>query len=564
MKKQSIILLMSALLTGGLTTSCEDMLTEKPNSSYDKDHFFDSESKAEMAIMGIYNSISDFHHYGWYEMAGHASDDTYYTARTNSDNTIHDMAHYRVNSTNEWVEWLWKLKYEGIDRASMAIDGIRNMAAYEENDNLKALESEARFLRAFLAFDLVKYWGDVPYKTSYTSNYEEAFGARVSRETIYDLIIEDLDFAKRNTDWATDASTPERVTQGAARALLMRVYLQRAGYSLQQNGQLTRPDDAVRKEYFDAVLEEWKAFQEKNYHNFYDGGYEGFFKGISEGVLNTRESLFEISFFHSQGNRNGGAWGIYNGPLVAEPTGLTPSESGSHMGRANGFFITVPEWRAFFEESDARRDVSICTYRFTWNAKEKTHVKQERGAGSWYPGKWRREWMTSETQNKNMNYGDVNFCVLRYADVVLMAAEAYNETDRTDLAWPLLNSVRSRVGATAYTDANYETLMAARKKTHNLTFIDDSTPQGKFHTALYWERGFELSFEGQRKFDLIRWGVLGDAIKLFGEASAVNKKENKPYPAYQNFIKGKNELLPIPLAEMQSNPKLEGKNNNGY
>lgn len=102
------------------------------------------------------------------------------------------------------------------------------------------------------------------------------------------------------------------------------------------------------------------------------------------------------------------------------------------------------------------------------------------------------------------------------------------------------------------------------EKTHNLTFIDDSTPEGKFRTALYWERGFELAFEGQRKYDLIRWGVLGKALKLFGEISSVNQKENKPYPAYRNFTEGKHELFPIPLKEIQSNPKLNGMNNNGY
>lgn len=566
MKKQTIILLMSALLTGGAFTSCEDMLTETPNSSYDKDHFFDSEGKAEMAIMGIYNSISDYRHYGWYEMAGHASDDTYYTARTNSDNTIHDMAHYRVNSTNQWVECLWQLKYQGIDRANMTIDGIQHMAGYEENKKLKALEGEARFLRAFLAFDLVKYWGDVPFKTHYTSNYEDAFGAKTNRETIYEQIIEDLNFAKNNIEWATATSTPERVTQGAARALLMRVYLQRAGYSLQQNGKLTRPDENTRKKYFEEVIKEWNEFQKNGYHNFFDGGYEALFRTFSEGTLNSKESLFEISFFHSQGNRNGGAWGIYNGPLVAEPTGLDPSEMSNYMGRANGFFITVPEWRNFFEEKDVRRDVSICTYRYAW--KNKQHVKEERKAGSWYPGKWRREWMTPETQNKNMNYGDVNFCPLRYADVVLMAAEAYNELGTGD-PWGLLNQVRQRANATGITLSNYNELMEKRNHTHNLdqlksTDFNDNTSQGKFRIALYWERGFELSFEGQRKFDLIRWGVLAEALKLFGEQSSVNQKENKPYPAYLNFTKGKNELLPIPLKEIQSNPKLEGKNNPGY
>ena len=126
------------------------------------------------------------------------------------------------------------------------------------------------------------------------------------------------------------------------------------------------------------------------------------------------------------------------------------------------------------------------------------------------------------------------------------------------------HEVRTRAGATPITEANYEEIMAERKKTHNLTFIDDTTPQGKFRTALYWERGFELAFEGQRKYDLIRWGVLGKALKLFGEASSVNKKETKPYPAYQTFKEGKHELFPIPLKEIQSNHKLEGKNNPGY
>lgn len=563
MKKRYTLLYTAFALLILSLASCEDMLTEKPNSSYDKDGFFESEAKAEMAVMGIYSSISDYRHYGWYEMASMASDDTYYLARTGSDNTVKDMTHYTVNSTNEWVKMLWQLKYQGLDRANMAIDGIEHMPGYADSKKLMALAAEARFLRAFLAFDLVKSWGDVPFKTTYSASYDEAFTGRVDREEIYDQIIDDLDFAKTHTDWATASSSPERVTQGAARALLMRVYLQRAGYSLRQDGQLTRPDDTTRRKYFDAVIAEWNAFQtDGTYHDFYDGGYEALFKGFSEGKLNSRESLFEIAFYHQQGSRNGGAWGIYNGPLVAEPTGIAPSEATNYMGRANGFFITVPEWRNFFEEGDVRRDVSICTYRWDW--KNKQHVKEERGAGSWYPGKWRREWMSAESRNKNMNYGDVNYCALRYADVVLMAAEAYNETDNTPQAWTLLNSVRQRAGATPYTSDNYDQLMANRKKTHNLPFITDGDEQGRFRTALYWERGFELSFEGQRKFDLIRWGVLADALKLFGEKSSVNKKENKPYPAYQNFVKGKNELLPIPLIEIQSNPKLEGKNNPGY
>lgn len=207
MKKIHLLYAVFALLATGFS-SCEDLLTEEPNSKYDRDRYFDSEDKAEMAVMGIYSSLSDFNHYGWYEMASPASDDTYYTARTQSDNQVHDIAHYQLNSTNTWIESIWKLKYEGIDRANLTIDGICGMTGYAENTRLKALEAEACFLRAFLAFDLVRYWGDVPFKTSYSSSYESAFGERVDREVIYDEIISDLTFAKNNLDWATASSVP--------------------------------------------------------------------------------------------------------------------------------------------------------------------------------------------------------------------------------------------------------------------------------------------------------------------------------------------------------------------
>ena len=135
----------------------------------------------------------------------------------------------------------------------------------------------------------------MPFKTTYSTTYSSAFGPRVDREKIYDQIIDDLNFAKKTLPWATATSSPERATQGSARALLMRVLLQRAGYSLRMNGQSERPDDATRKTYFEQVVKEWEAFAESN-HGFYTGGYEAFFKTFNELKLNSQESLFEIAF----------------------------------------------------------------------------------------------------------------------------------------------------------------------------------------------------------------------------------------------------------------------------
>lgn len=554
MKKYKTIALGALIATG--FASCE--LTEKPTSYYEKDTYFQTADQAKMSVVGIYDCLATNNHYGQFEMAMPASDDTYYIQGTGTDNTRRDIAHYMVKSTNTWIADLWKYKYMGIDRANFAIEGIENMAGYEEDTSLKELVAQAKFLRAFLAFDLVKYWGDVPFKTDYTAGYESAFNGRISREEIYDYIIEDLDFAKENLQKGSASLSPEIPSQGAAHAMLMRVYLQRAGYSLQQDGSLNRPADDKRKAYFDAVIAEWTAFQNKGYHNFHPGGYLKLFQGYSEGVLNSMENLWEIAFnpTGSGYKDNSGTWATYNGPAVEAPGKGAPAES---MGRANAFFRVLPVWKDFFEANDERRDVMVCTYQYKWDADKKAHkLVENKKLTDWYPGKWRREWMPKGFVDPN-NTG-VNYCPLRYADVVLMAAEAYNEIGNTPEAWRLLNEVRHRAGATETN--SLQAYKAAQPNLYELPYFNSGDEADNFRTALYWERGFELAFEGQRKYDLLRWGILGDALKLF--QSKMDKSLKGKYVAGDKFIKGKHELFPIPLGELQANPALKNQNNPGY
>lgn len=554
MKKYKTIALGALIATG--FASCE--LTEKPTSYYEKDTYFQTADQAKMSVVGIYDCLATNNHYGQFEMAMPASDDTYYIQGTGTDNTRRDIAHYMVKSTNTWIADLWKYKYMGIDRANFAIEGIENMAGYEEDTSLKELVAQAKFLRAFLAFDLVKYWGDVPFKTDYTAGYESAFNGRISREEIYDYIIEDLDFAKENLQKGSASLSPEIPSQGAAHAMLMRVYLQRAGYSLQQDGSLNRPADDKRKAYFDAVIAEWTAFQNKGYHNFHPGGYLKLFQGYSGGVLNSMENLWEIAFnpTGSGYKDNSGTWATYNGPAVEAPGKGAPAES---MGRANAFFRVLPVWKDFFEANDERRDVMVCTYQYKWDADKKAHkLVENKKLTDWYPGKWRREWMPKGFVDPN-NTG-VNYCPLRYADVVLMAAEAYNEIGNTPEAWRLLNEVRHRAGATETN--SLQAYKAAQPNLYELPYFNSGDEADNFRTALYWESGFELAFEGQRKYDLLRWGILGDALKLF--QSKMDKSLKGKYVAGDKFIKGKHELFPIPLGELQANPALKNQNNPGY
>lgn len=597
MKKNKLVYVLGALLSMGMV-SCD--LTEKPTSFYEMDTYFTTADKAKMAVIGIYDCLAAEGSYGQYVMPFASSDDMYMVRGTaTGDGTRRDISHYALTSSNTWVASVWNYIYEGIDRANTAIAGIEKMPGYENSDELKELVAQARFLRAFLAFDLVRYWGDVPFKTTSTGSFGDTAQPRTEREKIYDQIIIDLDFAKIHLKPGNEVASSEVPCRGAARALLMRVYLQRAGYSLDRTTRtLTRPDDATRKNYFDAVIEEWKAFGTEGYHNFYGAGYEELFKNYSKLVLNNQESLWEIAFEPNNGQKdNAGYWATYNGPLVDAPDAGSGAANQNFFGRANAFFIVLPYWGDFYDDNDVRRDVNFVDYVYRWVKKDKAQVKmsvcQEISKNMYrYPGKWRREWMAPGFVDPN--HTGVNYCPLRYADVVLMAAEAYNEINDTPKAWELLNDVRARAHATEINSSNYASLMKA-PKVYDLPFISDGDEAGKFRTALYWERAFETAYEGQRKFDLIRWGVLGDALRaaqtyIEGWEEGANlfkdvDKNGKPtkleegespavwdpvvwatqnYVAGHNFVDGKHELLPIPLAEIQSNAQLNGENNPGY
>lgn len=597
MKKNKLVYVLGALLSMGVV-SCD--LTEKPTSFYEMDTYFTTADKAKMAVIGIYDCLAAEGSYGQYVMPFASSDDMYMVRGTaTGDGTRRDISHYALTSSNTWVASVWNYIYEGIDRANTAIAGIEKMPGYENSDELKELVAQARFLRAFLAFDLVRYWGDVPFKTTSTGSFGDTAQPRTEREKIYDQIIIDLDFAKIHLKPGNEVASSEVPCRGAAHALLMRVYLQRAGYSLDRTTRtLTRPDDATRKNYFDAVIEEWKAFGTEGYHNFYGAGYEELFKNYSKLVLNNQESLWEIAFEPNNGQKdNAGYWATYNGPLVDAPDAGSGAANQNFFGRANAFFIVLPYWGDFYDDNDVRRDVNFVDYVYRWVKKDKAQVKmsvcQEISKNMYrYPGKWRREWMAPGFVDPN--HTGVNYCPLRYADVVLMAAEAYNEINDTPKAWELLNDVRARAHATEINSSNYASLMKA-PKVYDLPFISDGDEAGKFRTALYWERAFETAYEGQRKFDLIRWGVLGDALRaaqtyIEGWEEGANlfkdvDKNGKPtkleegespavwdpvvwatqnYVAGHNFVDGKHELLPIPLAEIQSNAQLNGENNPGY
>ena len=539
--------------------SCEDFFQENPTSYYNENDIFVSPEKAEMAVLGVYSSLADM--YAEREMAFSSGEDQYYIRGTETDNGRSDVSHYMLTPANTYIEGEWNCIYNGLNKANFTIEKIESMPDYEQNKKLISLVAETKFLRALFSYNLVRYWGDVPYKISSSTGINDTFIGRTDRNKIYDQIELDLDFAKNNLEWASDIGTSERASQGAARALLMRVELQRAGYSLGHDGKMSRPDEEFCKSCYEKVIEEWNAFNDNGSHGFYKGtdervpDIEEFFRCFSSGKVDIRESIFEVAY-SSSSDGVGSQWGVYMGVLVGHPeSGLPESIEAQTMKYTQAFYRVVPEWKDFFEETDERLPLTICDFSWSWNNKADMFEKKTLSATrDWTPGKWRRDWQPIIYSKQN---NGTNFCYLRYADVVLMAAEAYNELDNTLNAWKLLNSVRKRSNATPVDDTNYSKYYKAPK-----VYDFDHDEKGKFRTALFWERGFELAFEGQRKYDLLRWGVLYETIMQSWNNTELDKNSN--YAVGKNFKTGKHELMPIPMNELLINVKLNGINNPGY
>ena len=195
MKQFKHICLSNILLMGVMTLSaCADILTEKPQNVYEKDDYFTKEVNAEMAVIGVYAGLTED-----YNLWG--ADDIYYSSRVQNDNSKDAIFMYIMTPANQAINTAWRTKYAILNRANYTINGIQCMKDYRNSITLQTYVAEAMFVRAMVSFDLVRMWGDVPYTTDYSKDYENSYRPRTDREVIYDQIVSDLTFAKEHLPW---------------------------------------------------------------------------------------------------------------------------------------------------------------------------------------------------------------------------------------------------------------------------------------------------------------------------------------------------------------------------
>ncbi|MCF7561624.1 RagB/SusD family nutrient uptake outer membrane protein [Sabulilitoribacter multivorans] len=465
------------LLVFGANSCGDSYLEEVDRYSIDSESYFNSETDYYNALVGVYDLLQAT--YVNVMLGEIASDNTLCGGESPTDvigfQQIDDMIHTPVNSN---LRDIWNWMYAGVNRANFLLE-FQDKTDFEGREMIIA---EARFLRAYYYFELVKWFGPIPVKESRFELGDETTIPRSPVSDVYALIEADLKYAVDNLNY----TAPEvgRVTKGAAQALLGKAYLYQDKFS----EAASVLDNLITNGPYDLVSDYDSIFEHSG-----ENGIESVFEvqytdaeGAGFGCLQCSEGNVAVGF---NGIRN------YSGPLFD-----------------SGFSFNVPTQEVVdaFEAGDLRKDVAILDID-NWAAQTGATF----GTGNEHTGYFNRKYIA---RKGDLNTGDQNltnpnnYRSIRFADVLLMAAEAYNRGNIDDTkAQGFLNRVRAR----AFGDSN-----------HNVTSTGAALTDAIAH-----ERRVELVGEGHRFFDLVRTGKAAQEI--------------------DGFTAGKNEVFPIPIEEIQ-------------
>jgi hypothetical protein len=490
--------------------SCTKFLDDVPKTSLTTGNSYNTANDIEAALNGVYNLFYGSDYYQWeYVMISDVGSDNAYPGGGNEE-TFFEYDRHTLPASNHHNYVNWGALYRGIARANILLDKVSvvtDPALTTERKN--QIIGEASFLRAFHYYQLVKNYGGVPLELS--SNTADPIATRKARSTekeVYDQIVKDLEVAvsKLPDAYGSSASINKvRATKGAANAMLAKVWAQRSDR-----------DYAKVLTYCNAVISGGGGYSlVSNYANLFDGAH----------YFNT-ESILEIPF--EEGNWSASSWGVelYLAPEDGWQKYCVPSKDlvaaydtqGDNIRKnANILFMT--------------RDVNgdkISWADENWNpCKDSTigipfNYKQKH-AGGWASGD--------------------NYYLLRLADILLLKAEAQNETGATSAAIATLNIVRARVG---------------------LTGLSTGLSQSAAKTAILNERRLELAFEGQRWDDLVRTGTAVSTMNALNENTYTCLVNVPSAPVKMNYttVTTNRLILPIPQLEIDANPNLT--QNPGY
>jgi hypothetical protein len=470
------------LLTTLCVVSACNVLDQIPESNFTPSNFYKNSDDAIAAVSSVYDQMNTAELYNqviWIIQDQATDDSEWGGGRSTSNQAKNDLDKYTFTPATSTFQSTWSTLYRGINRANAAIERIPGITM---DPALQArLIAEAKFMRGFYYFTLVRFFGDVPLTLKETTSLTDLQIARAPIGEVYAQIIKDFTEAEAILPTTYSGGDRGRATKGAATAFLAKVHLTRKDW----------PNASAKaKQVIDSGLYDlWATFPEV----------------FTIANKNGKEAIFEVQALG--GGFNEGSWMQgYMRPNFDRVNNVTG-------------FGDDPVTRNLYETytaADKRRDVTIRVYSSTTTPAAPASVD--------FPGYVYKYLDPSATANGE---GSNNFPVIRYADVLLMYAEALNEQGAGNAdAFAAVNRIRTRAG---------------------LASLPTSLSQTAFRDAILLERRLELAFEGHRWYDLVRTGKLVEAIKA----------QNATIQVTQNHL-----LLPIPQTERDVNSNLT--QNPGY
>ncbi|GGK62450.1 RagB/SusD family nutrient uptake outer membrane protein [Rufibacter glacialis] len=528
--------------------SCQDFLDTTPKDFISPVNYFRNEQDINTILNGVYDPLGRLYsRLLWFE--ADVADQMF----DNRSWVQVDLSFNSFDASDTKVTSLWDNLYDGINRANVLLANLDKADMSAEKK--KVVRGEAKFLRAYYYFLLVTHWGDVPFKTEPSASVVEVNIPRTPSKVIYDFIAKEMEEAEGMVNPITAYTYNSRVTKSVVQGILARVYLKMAGAPLKD----------VSK-YADALKWALKVRDNGAGHSL-NPSYANVFVNHARDIYDLREGIWEVEFNKGSSGRvdEEGNLGNTNGlGTTNEAIGYSYSSINvlkSHFDlyqpalqvdsiNANG---TINAFKILYSP-DTRRDWNIAPYTYVNNsgtAKRRYTTAQIYNRKN---AKWRREYETALP--KSVNTTSINFPILRYADVLLMIAEAENEVNGpTSLAHEAINLVRRRAYGKLAPNAS-------KPEEYDLKGLDKTDMK----LAIKDERSKELFSEGLRKFDLVRWGdYLVRMRSLASEVAADNTDATTKASAIKtaNNTSERNLLLPIPLREMSLNSSIT-QNNPGW